>query len=393
MTTVPIAHLLSIILSFFITYLCIPPIVKISKEKRLFDEPNHRKLNKTVIPTLGGIAIFIGVTLSSIIFIGDSSIPNFKYLYGAMIMLFFVGLKDDILVISPSKKLIVQIAAVLMLVFLGNFHLDNMEHLFGVYHLNSIFSYSLSFLIILFFINSINLIDGIDGLAGGLVLFISLSLGLWFLAVGSSQYAVLSFALSGSLLAFLKFNLWGGKQKIFMGDTGSLVLGMLVSVLIIKFIGLNNHAPIQYQIGQVPTVALAFLIVPVTDTLRVFSIRLYQKRSPFSPDMNHIHHILIRTGMSHLQASSFLILYTISFILLSLTIQPYVSVTFSFFTVLVLSFTFVSLFSLRSKIVVERRHIEQLKKLENRQGKVIRIYGPVKENQPVYGIRKRIFQN
>ena len=203
--------LLTIISSFIFTYISIPPIVRISHEKHLFDFPNHRKLNKVVVPTLGGVSIFIGITLGSILFLGDSNMPEFRYIIGALILLFFVGLKDDILILAPMKKLVVQIAAASMLVILGNIQITNLSDLFLMEHIGSWLSVPLSILILLLIINAINLIDGIDGLAAGISILVSGILGFWFLFSGHAQYAILSLAVTGSLLAFLRFNLWGGK--------------------------------------------------------------------------------------------------------------------------------------------------------------------------------------
>ena len=345
----------TIVSGFIFTYICIPPIVRISKEKHLFDVPNSRKLNKRVVPTLGGVGIFIGFTLSSILFLGNTPIPEFRYVYGSLIMLFFIGLKDDILILAARKKLIVQAAAALMLVSLGHFQIMDLSNLFYLNHLAIWLSAPLSFMILLFIINSINLIDGIDGLAAGLSIIISSVLGTWFLVTGHEDYAIVSFALTGSLLAFLRFNLWGGKFKIFMGDTGSLILGGILGVLVIKFLNFNMTAPAMFHFNHAPTFILSLLIVPVTDTLRVFAIRIYQKRSPFSPDMNHIHHLLIKSGMKHIQASGLLFLYTSFFVLLCQSSQEYLSSTASFISILSLSFMAVGILAKRTEKIKFKR--------------------------------------
>ena len=341
--------------SFVFTYVCIPPIVKISEEKHLFDVPNPRKLNKNLVPTLGGVSIFIGMTLSTILFLGNLRFPELRYILGALIMLFFIGLKDDILIIAPKKKLIIQTAAVAMLVGLGNFRITNLSDLFLMGNIGEWISLPLSFFILLLVINSINLIDGIDGLAAGISIVVSGILGTWFSLTGHYQYAVLSFALTGSLIAFLRFNLWGGKFKIFMGDTGSLILGAVLGILVIKFLNFNVTAPHQFYVHHAPTFVLALLIVPVTDTLRVFTLRIYQGRSPFSADMNHIHHVLIQSGMKHIQACAFLILYTAVFIALSLATENYLSSTASFILILSMSFMITGLLAKRAEMIKSKR--------------------------------------
>lgn len=343
------------IASFLFSYICVPPIVRISHVKKLFDVPNSRKLNKTVVPTLGGVGIFIGITLSLTLFIGQAKFPELRYILAALIMLFFIGLKDDILIIAPMKKLLIQILAAGVLVFLGNIQITSLSNLFYLNQISIWMSAPISFMLLLFLINAINLIDGIDGLAASITALVSALLGVWFIITGHFVYSILSFSITGSLLAFLRFNLWGKENKIFMGDTGSLILGGLLGILAIKFLSFNVTAPEILKIKNAPAFILALLIVPVTDTLRVFAIRLYQGRSPFSPDMNHIHHILVRSGMKHIQASGFLVLYTLFFVSLSISTQAYLSTTVSFILILASSFATIGYLHRRSEIMRKKR--------------------------------------
>ena len=378
-----ISLLSNIITSFFLTYMVIPPIVRVSLARNLMDVPNHRKLNKTVIPTLGGVAIFIGLNLSSILFVPNKSMPELRFLYAGVILMFFIGLKDDLLIISARKKLAVQILAALLIVVLGKFQITQLYGFASINYLNGWLSIPLSVMVVLFLINAINLIDGIDGLASGIALLFSSLLGIWFYLSGFTGYGVVCMALAGSLLAFLRFNLWGGKNKIFMGDTGSLILGIFMAALIIKFNELNVAAPSPFHIKQAPLIALALLIVPITDTLRVFTVRIFQKRSPFSPDMNHIHHLLIKARLTHIQASSFLIAYSIFFLLLALTIQNYLNITVGFFLILGLSFSFVGLIKRKSTFVNAEEEPPSV--LENGRIKIIQLH-PIKEESIVYNI-------
>lgn len=371
-----IALLCNIITSFVLTYISIPPIVRVSNAKNLMDVPDHRKLNKTVIPTLGGIAIFIGLNVSSMIFMPNKSMPDVRFLYAGVIMMFFIGLKDDILIISAQKKLVVQIIASVVIVMFGHFRITNFYGLAEINHINQWVSVPLSVLAFTFLINSFNLIDGIDGLAAGIALLVSASLGGWFYLSGFTGYGTLCIALAGSLVAFLRFNLWGGENKVFMGDTGSLILGIFLAAMIIKFNELNALAPSPFHFRQAPLIAIALLIVPITDTLRVFTIRILQNKSPFSPDMNHVHHILIKSGLSHIQASSFLIAFTGLFILMALTIQEYVGITFGFFLLLGLSFASVGFLNKRSKQMIEAN--EKIDVEESDRTKIINLY-PLKE--------------
>ena len=362
----------SIVTGFALTYLVIPPIVRISNVKQLFDVPNDRKLNKVMVPTLGGVAIFIGLLLTSMVLMrNDNPDSGIRYLFAGVIIMFFVGLKDDLVVLSARKKLVIQVITTLILVVLGHFRITNYYGLFSLDQLSNWFSIPLSVLVILFLMNAMNLIDGIDGLAAGISLLFSTVLGIWFCLCGQINYAIPCLALSGSLIAFLRFNLWGGKNKIFMGDTGSLVLGIFVSAMAIKFNEVNAAAPAGFQFAQAPLIAMALLIIPITDTLRVFTIRIWHKRSPFAPDMNHFHHLLIKSGLSHIQASCFLIAYTTSFVVFALAFSHFqVNITAGFILLLALSFSTVGLIYLRSRRITLAKMIMENKRL---QVKIIRL--------------------
>ncbi len=337
--------------SFLLTWLSIPVIVRISYAKSLFDQPGQRKINKVAVPNLGGVAIFIGIVISTLLGSTSSVSPDYQYLLTAIVVMFFIGLKDDILIIAPVKKLGIQFLVAVMLVVMGGFHLTQLYGLGFISSLDNWLSFPVSLLFILFLVNSINLIDGIDGLAGGITMFVFTVLGVWFSLSGYLNYSIICFASVGSLLAFLRFNLWGHDNKIFMGDTGSLILGVIVSAMAIQFNEFNGTVTSGYHFPQAPVILFALLIVPVSDTLRVFIVRICQKRSPFSPDMNHIHHMLVKCGLSHIQASSGLVLYTVVFFLLAFILQQYISITLNFAILLSLDFMSIGLLCKRKKRV------------------------------------------
>ncbi len=379
--------LITVILSgFLITYGSIPAVVNVSKVKKLFDVPNTRKLNHTAIPTLGGVGIFIGFFLSSLLFYRGISPVEVRYLFAAIVMMFFIGLKDDMLIIAPKKKFLIQLAAALILVLPGYFRID---HSYGILQpeiFSSWFSIPVSVLIILLLVNAINLIDGIDGLAAGLALLISLALGTWFFLAGHENYAILCAALTGTLIAFLRFNLFGGKNKTFMGDTGSLMLGIFLAAIAIKFNELNANAVTSVQIARAPLLVLALFIVPVTDTFRVFAIRIRNKRSPFSADMNHFHHVLIRLGLSHIQATSFLLAYTVFFTALAFVLsRTSISVNISFPFILVLSFGAVGAIWYLSQRAVQKRQSATEKEKTN-EIKLVLEQQVIRKPGIIYGI-------
>jgi UDP-N-acetylmuramyl pentapeptide phosphotransferase/UDP-N-acetylglucosamine-1-phosphate transferase len=229
--------------------------------------------------------------------------------------MFFLGLKDDILVISPIKKFIGQVIAAFLIVYKGGIQITSMHGFLGVHELPEMFSLMLTYFTVLVIINSFNLIDGIDGLAGSLGIMAASLFGLYFLKAGIVEYAVFAFALVGSLIAFLIFNFH--PAKIFMGDTGSMLIGLVNAILVIKFINTGAAGGAYLPVAAAPAVGFTVLLIPLLDTLRVFAIRMFQRRSPFSPDRNHIHHLMMDKGWSHNTITLTLAFSNISFITLA----------------------------------------------------------------------------
>ena len=212
-------------------------------------------------------------------------------------VIFFLGLKDDILIITPVKKFIGQVLTAFLIIYYGRIQIRSMHGFLGIYELPEMFSLILTYFAVIVIINSFNLIDGVDGLAGSLGLMSSLLFGIYFLNVDMPSYYILAFSLSGSLLAFLIFNFQ--PAKIFMGDTGSLLIGAINAILVIKFINTASTTDAAFPLASSPAIGFTILMIPLLDTLRVFAIRIFKRRSPFSPDRNHIHHLLLDRGFSH----------------------------------------------------------------------------------------------
>jgi UDP-N-acetylmuramyl pentapeptide phosphotransferase/UDP-N-acetylglucosamine-1-phosphate transferase len=284
-------------LAFFITFFSIPVIIEVAKNKKLFDEPDERKVHKNVIPTLGGLGIFAGFIVASLLGVPSTVPPVFQYFIAAIMVVFFLGIKDDIIVLSASKKFIGQLFAAGIVIKFGGIQINDMHGLFGLHQIPHTVSILLTLFTIVVITNSFNLIDGVDGLAGSLGLLTSTIFGVYFLATSQIMYAVMAFSLVGSLVAFLIYNF--SPAKIFMGDTGSLIIGLLNSVFVIKFIAIAANPSYGLPMESAPAIGFAILIVPLFDTLRVVTIRIISRRSPFSPDRNHIHHFLLDLGLSH----------------------------------------------------------------------------------------------
>ena len=313
--------ILSFGLAFFVTFFAIPVIIQVAKEKKFYDEPDERKVHKSVVPTLGGLGIFGGFILATLMGVPPALSQQLQYFIASLMVIFFLGIKDDILVISATKKFIGQLLAAGIIIKFGGIQINNMHGFLGINEIPHTASILLTLFTIIVITNSFNLIDGVDGLAGSLGLLTSSVFGIYFLVVGQLMFAIMAFALSGSLIGFLIYNY--SPAKIFMGDTGSLLIGLLNSIFVIKFISvasnpvLNAHFPLQ----SAPAIGFAVLIVPLSDTLRVFSLRILNRRSPFSPDRNHIHHFLLDLGLSHKMITIICVSANILFIALAYFLQ------------------------------------------------------------------------
>lgn len=304
--------------AFVISKGLIPVLLLVSKRKNLFDDGNgHHKVHKGLIPTLGGIAIFTAfmVVFSASSFAADFG--GFGYFVAASIILFGAGLKDDLLTISPNKKLAAQFIATALIIFGADIQFTNLGGVFGTHEISPWVGIPLTFFAVIVIINSINLIDGIDGLCGGIAVLASLFFGYWFYKAGLYQWTAVSFILSSAILGFLWYN--RPPAKIFMGDTGSLVIGLYIAVLAIKFV---EHSilisNVVYWEDAVPVIVAAVLVVPLYDTLRIFIVRMINGKSPFDADNDHVHHHLMRAGFNHAHIVVFLL--SINVIILGTTI-------------------------------------------------------------------------
>jgi UDP-GlcNAc:undecaprenyl-phosphate/decaprenyl-phosphate GlcNAc-1-phosphate transferase len=307
--------LLTAAVAFIITFLATPVVIQVAENKKLYDIPDERKIHTRLIASLGGIAIFGGFILASLLSIQGYLNPEFQYFFAAAMVIFFLGLKDDLMILSATKKFAGQLIAASILIHLGGVQLNSMYGLFGIEEVPQAFGLALSYLTIIVVINSFNLIDGIDGLAGSLGILTMLVFGAYFYAVDYSSYSLMAFAMAGSLGAFMIFN--HSPAKIFMGDSGSLMIGLINSILVIKFINVAHSPTVAVPLTSSVAIGFSILIVPLLDTLRVFSIRILKGKSPFTPDRNHVHHLLLDRGMSHAAVTFTCVGINVGFILLS----------------------------------------------------------------------------
>ena len=305
--------LYSFLSALFISYIAIPKLIQFALKLKLLDTAGDRSSHQVSTPFFGGIAIFTGV-ICSLIFWADN-FENIQYTLVSILIVFIVGLIDDLRAITAFKKLIGQILATLVLILLGDLQIDNMHGVLGIYELPIWASVSFTIFVVIVIINGFNLIDGIDGLAGGLGLISSFCFGVIALLMNQIDIALISFTLMGALLGFLKYNIF--PARIFMGDTGSLVVGMILSILAINCIkyGLVNENYSSPNVG--PLLAISFLAIPLFDSLRVFIVRAINGNGPFTAARDHVHHTLIDLGIGHKYSS--LILFAVSVIIIFLT--------------------------------------------------------------------------
>lgn len=313
--------ILAVLSSFIIGHYSIPSILAIAREKHLYDEPGERKVNTRKVPTLGGAAIFLALVVSPAMFSYKYSFEELPYIMVALTILFYIGIKDDILDVSAKSKSLIQLIAAAIVMFAADLYIKD----FHGFITNSAVPYWISILVTVFMImlivNGFNLIDGIDGLASGVGIVSSLAFAIIFTCRGDYQYAIFAASLVGVLSSFFMYNVFGLRNKLFMGDTGSMLVGLSIAILSIRYL---NARDVAASVIVSPSVLYAIIAYPLTDTLRVFFIRIKNGNSPFKPDKNHIHHSFLELGYKHRKASFIIGGVNIFIILIAFAMQRFV---------------------------------------------------------------------
>ena len=333
-------------------WLTIPRIVMISKKKKLFDELSARKSHTGAVPRLGGVSFLPAFLFSFSLAVGlrymlgldvaaphEMAIPReFMFLVSGATVLFCVGLADDLAGVGYRIKFLAQLLSAALLLCSGVW-IDNLDGLFGLHHVPTAVGALLTVLVVVLLTNAYNLIDGIDGLCSGLSILALFTFGVWFLTHHIYVYAMMS-------------------MKIFMGDTGSLLLGFVIAFLGLKFYDLNINGEF-YRIDAAPAVFLGIVFIPAFDTVRVFCVRMAAGLSPFYPDRRHIHHKLLRIGLTHLQGTLVIVVLQACFILLNFLLRN-VNINLLFGINLVLGVLLIQgLNALGGRIDVSSQHIAQ----------------------------------
>lgn len=294
-----------------------PFIINIAKRRNYVVKPNKRTSHEGVIPNIGGVNIFISFLLT-VLFFSYGEFKQIQFILLGVFIMLIVGFVDDLKDIKVTWKLLGELLSGFLLIVVADVRLSHLHGFMGINELSLIISYLLSFFVFIVIINALNLIDGIDGLASGLGILYSMFFGIYFSLTENAYLAISAYAIGGSLSIFFIYNVFGGKSKIFMGDSGSLLLGYLVTLFVFKFCEMNAYQsiPLYFKMSAAPAVAVCVLSVPLFDTMRVMLTRLKKGVSPFQPDRNHIHHLLLKTGLKHGQVTILLLMVSIAFIVL-----------------------------------------------------------------------------
>jgi len=318
---IDIPMVLSFATALAVAWILIPPIVRISRAKQFVALPNGRTSHNGAIPTIGGVTTYASFIIAAGLFMPNEYPAEFQYLVAAMIILFLIGMQDDLVGIHPRKKMAGQIIASLIVIIAADVRMTTLHGFLGIGEIPYVFSLLISLLVFIGLINAFNLIDGIDGLASGLGITISIIFGIWLAKLGSQHYAILSFTLAGSLIAFYRYNVFSTKHKLFMGDTGSMFLGFVFATAAVKVLCCPVSPDSALFMNAFPVVVMSLMIIPIADTLRVMVLRVMRGRIPFFADRTHLHHDLLRLGFTHLQASGIIVTANLTIFLLAVLLS------------------------------------------------------------------------
>ncbi|SFD29772.1 UDP-N-acetylmuramyl pentapeptide phosphotransferase/UDP-N-acetylglucosamine-1-phosphate transferase [Algibacter lectus] len=350
--------IISAIFSFGLVSYIIPKIIFMVNFHNLNEVPGERSSHTRATPTMGGLAFFVTLVLNLFLFKPVDTEYIGLNLAAAITIIFIVGLKDDLAVSTPRARVIVEIFAICIVFLHSDFHTTSLAGFMGIHEVPTVVLDVLHVIIALTIINAYNLIDGVDGLASTLGISIFSMFGLIFLTMGLNYYFLICVSLICVLLAFMRYN-FSHEKKIFMGDTGSLVIGFCIAILALKFLTIDTSLFKRFTFAPQNKLLIvaAILAVPLFDMMRVIGVRLLKKQSPFTADRNHIHHILSDLGLEHYKIAILLGLlnYTLAIILIF-----FASIFNSFQMMFILPIIFILLLGIFHKL-----KLLSLKKINN----------------------------
>ena len=307
------------LISFFFGLIAMPVVIRIAKAKGFVVRPNKRMSHTGEVPNVGGIDICFSFMLTYLLFEFNQMSQSQFFLIG-LFAIMAIGFIDDVLILTPTAKILGETLAGIALIGFADIRLTHLHGIFGIEQMSIIPSYLLSLFVLLAIINAINLIDGVDGLASGLGMLYCIFFAVYFHLAGEISWSILGICMVGALAVFFIYNVFGSREKIFMGDSGSLLLGYLLTAFVFHFCEINAYHEVSdsLHMNAAPVVAICVLTVPIFDTIRVSLTRIKHHRSPFEPDKNHIHHLLLKTGLNHIQTTC--VLLTVSALFIGLAI-------------------------------------------------------------------------
>lgn len=303
----PVLVAVAVVATWIISIRIYPVIIYIVQKKNLMDEPDERSSHIKKVPTLGGVGMFLAFSLALMLFgifvaLEEGELVRLISIVAATIILLFLGIKDDLLVLAPKKKFLGQIFAAAIVILATDVRISSFGGIMGIAELPYIASVLFTVCVFIVIINAFNLTDGIDGLAGSIATLCSAIFGFFFLVNGEMFLSLVSFTLVGALIGFLSHN-FSERQKLFMGDSGSLFLGYMLAYQGVCFVEVSASETALYTVPHAPIILLALLSYPMVDSLRVFAVRIYNGKHPFHADRNHIHHRFVDVGYSHMKAT------------------------------------------------------------------------------------------
>lgn len=335
------------VVSLVVSLAVYPLILRYARTHGIVDNPNARKLQRVPIPVMGGVVVYAGIFSGGLLL--NVFLHSDILIYGliGMAVMMIIGVWDDAKDISATLRLCIEIALVTVFVLVTDTYMDDLHGLWGVHELPDWVAYPLSILSGVGIINAVNLIDGVDGYSSGYGMLASFCFGIAFWTVWSPVMTSLTLVVIGALLPFFLHNVFGTRSKMFIGDGGTLMLGMLMTVYV--FFAMSSKQRCDSLADQgigLAAFTLAVLCIPVFDTVRVMSMRILRGTSPFHPDKTHLHHLFIEMGFSHLGAALFILLINFMVVLVwlaswkmgaSIEVQSYIvvalglAVTFGFY--------------------------------------------------------------
>jgi len=320
-----INQIIGILFSFIITLMGLPLLIRFAESNKLFVPNDYRRTHTSKVSALGGIVIFVSASLSFLLFSDLINFPDYRFIISSGILMFILGFYDDLNEVKPEIKLLGQTVAISLLVIFADVRIEFLQHSFNL-HIGIWADTILTIIIMLAIINAYNFIDGIDMLAAMLGFIIMGILGIWFFAVDQYDYSLALLTLSASLLAFMIYN--HSPAKIFMGDTGTMTIGLIMALSLIKFDMINSIILSPYSFVNAPGIAFSFVSLLLFDLVRVSVSRIIKGKSPFHADNNHIHHLFVRMGINHNTISMIIGFAVIAQIVLSIILDSYINSNF-----------------------------------------------------------------